>query len=154
MGLFNASKKLEENEVTPVRSTIERIPAKRVDPVADKYGIEKAIELMRTLPSDGASIGLVVQVIKKTLESLNVSVESIIGDAARKQLSIEERIEQLGQEVSALENEIKTRREETLRLQSDHAETTRVKERLMMTQEPVVAAVEEESAAQGEATLG
>ncbi|MDZ4697786.1 MAG: hypothetical protein SGI86_21805 [Deltaproteobacteria bacterium] len=146
MGLFNGSKKQEDIDVAPVRSTIERIPAKRVELTAEKYGIEKAIELMRTLPSDEASIGLVVQVIKKTLESLNVSVESIIGDAARKQLSIEERIEQLGQEVSALENEIKTRREETVRLQSDHAETTRVKERLMMTQEPVAGGSEEGSA--------
>src|SRR6266545_6088697 len=61
------------------------------------YGIEKAIELMRLLPAD--NIELVVQVVKKTLESLQIQVPSIIKDASRKQQDIEGRIDVLKKEI-------------------------------------------------------
>ncbi len=96
------------------------------------YGIEKAIELMRLLPAD--NVELVVQVVKKTLESLQIQVPSIIKDASRKQQDIEGRIDVLKKEIFELESEISTRKTEISALETDHKETTSVKERLILAE--------------------
>jgi hypothetical protein len=96
------------------------------------YGIEKAIELMRLLPAD--NVELVVQVVKKTLESLQIQVPSIIKDASRKQSDIEGRIDVLKKEIFELESEISTRKTEISALEADHKETTSVKERLILAE--------------------
>jgi hypothetical protein len=96
------------------------------------YGIDKAIELMRLLPAD--NIELVVQVVKKTLESLQIQVPSIIKDASRKQGDIEGRIDVLKKEIAELESEISTRKTEINALETDHKETTTVKERLILAE--------------------
>ncbi|RMH45143.1 MAG: hypothetical protein D6689_00670 [Deltaproteobacteria bacterium] len=99
---------------------------------APAYGIDDAIELMRSLPTD--NVELVVQVVKKTLESTKVKVRSIIDDASRKQKDIEGRIDVLKKEIAEYEQEIATRREEIAKLEADHAETTTVKERLELAE--------------------
>ncbi len=96
------------------------------------YGIDKAIELMRLLPAD--NIELVVQVVKKTLESIHIQVPSIIKDAARKQKDIEFRVDVLKREIADLESEIHTRKTEIGGLEADHRETTTVKERLELAE--------------------
>jgi hypothetical protein len=98
------------------------------------YGIDKAIELMRTLPSE--NVELVVQVVKTTLESLNVKVAAIIRDATRKQDDIQGRIKSLRAEIAEYEAEIATRREEIGTLEADFKETSMVKERLQMAERP------------------
>src|SRR5438105_2245334 len=57
---------------------------------APRYGIAQAIDLMRKLPFD--NVELVVQVVKRTLESTHIRIDTIIQDAARKQAEIEGRI--------------------------------------------------------------
>jgi hypothetical protein len=96
------------------------------------FGINKAIELWRKLPKD--NVELVVTVIKTTLESINVKVASIVNDAGRKQGDIERRIDVLKKEIGELEVEIDQRRKEIDGLEADHAETTEVKERLMLAE--------------------
>src|SRR5262245_93940 len=96
------------------------------------YGIDRAIELMRRLPTDNMEI--VVQVVKATLESLEVSVGSIIRDAQRKEARITARVEQLRKEISELESEITTRRNEIGELEADQRETGMVKERLSLAE--------------------
>ena len=96
------------------------------------YGINRAIELMRQLPSD--NVELVVRVVKTTLESTHVNVGTIIKDATRKQADIEGRIEVLRKEIGELETEIATRRSEISSLESDHKETTMVKDRLTLAE--------------------
>src|SRR5277367_1413451 len=96
MGLFDKkNKKLadvadqfeDEIPVYPVQqpvAPIAPIPRSTPQPLeADHpdYGINKAIELMRTLPDD--NIELVVRVVKATLESTNSAVATIIKDAIR-----------------------------------------------------------------------
>jgi hypothetical protein len=98
------------------------------------YGIEQAIQLMRLLPGD-SNVELVVQVVKKTLESTNIKVPKIIEDASRKQKDIENRVSNLEREISDLEREIQTRESEIERLQTDHKETTMVKERLQLAEQ-------------------
>jgi len=99
------------------------------------YGIDKAIELMRTLPSDDSNNPLVVQVVKQTLESLNIDIASIVGDASRKQRSIEAHIAQLAREMAALENDINRRQAKIESLQIAREEITRAKARLLMAQQ-------------------
>lgn len=94
------------------------------------YGIQKAIELMRSLPSD--NVPLIVQVVRTTLESTNVDVMSIIEDAEDRRARITSRIEGLRREISNFEEEIEARREEIVALEADHAETKLVQERLEM----------------------
>ena len=96
------------------------------------YGINRAIELMRLLPKD--NVELVVQVVKKTLESTNIRIAEIIDDGSRKQKRIEGRIEVLRGEIGELEAEIKTRKDEIAALETDHEETTSVKERLILAE--------------------
>jgi hypothetical protein len=97
------------------------------------YGIDSAVQLMRALPVD-QNVELVVQVIKTTLESLKVRVSDIIEDATKRQRDLEGRSEQLRKEIADFEREIAQRKETIARLESDHAETTVVKQRLELAE--------------------
>jgi len=99
---------------------------------AQHYGIDRAIELMRRLPTDNMEI--VVQVVKATLESLQVSVGSIIRDAQRKEARITARVDTLRKEITDLEGEISTRKSEIGELEADQRETAMVKERLTLAE--------------------
>jgi len=114
--------KPERREKKPMRGT----------PEHDDYGIDRAIELMRTLPSD--NIELVVQVVKFSLESVGIKLPMIIEDAIRRQKDIQGRIGVLRTEIADLEQEIKVRREEIERLDADHKETSTVRERLELAE--------------------
>lgn len=106
--------------------------AKVATPETDDYGIEKAIELMRTLPQE--NVELVVQVVKFSLESVGIKLPTIIEDAIRRQKDIQGRIGVLKGEISELEQEIKTRKDEIERLDADHKETTMVRDRLELAE--------------------
>ncbi len=106
-----------------------------VDDERPNYGIDNAIDLMRSLPaSSEQNVELVVAVIKGTLESLKVRVSDIVEDAARKQKRLEERAADLRREIGDFEKEIQTRKEEIGRIEADHAETTSVKARLELAE--------------------
>jgi len=94
------------------------------------FGIQNAMELMRKLPLD--NIPLVVSVVKTTLESLHIDVESIIEDAKAKRAKIADRIGNLEHEIAELEEEVAARREEIKALRDDDSETQRVQERLQL----------------------
>lgn len=101
---------------------------------SSEFGIQKAIELMRNLPAD--NIPLVVQVVRTTLESANVSVEAIISDAEIKQAKIENRIESLEKEIKEYEEEIAARRDEISALKADFKETSGVRDKLELSLKP------------------
>jgi hypothetical protein len=98
----------------------------------DDYGIDKAIELMRTLPQE--NIELVVQVVKFSLESVGIHLPTIIQDATRRQNDLQGRIAALKAEIADLEAEIKQRREEIAKHEGDHKETTMVRDRLELAE--------------------
>lgn len=97
------------------------------------YGIEEAIVLMRDLPTE--PIELVVKVVKTTLESIDVKVSDIIQDAKAKEKTIENRISQLSSEIHNYEEKIKNLKDSIHLLEKDQAETTRVKEHLMLAKD-------------------
>jgi len=98
------------------------------------YGIGDAINLMRSLPQDLQTTDIVVQVIKRTLESAKIDVAAIIADATRKEDTIEKRIRELQEQIENFQREIQARSGEIQRLQADLEETSRVKERLVMAE--------------------
>jgi hypothetical protein len=133
----------EPEPVSPAAAPPEPAPAARVieaapppEPVEEydtSFGIDKAIELMRTLPSD--NVELVVQVVKLTLESTKIKITTIIEDATRKQEDIQGRIKVLKSEIADFEKEIAVRREEIGALEADFDETSMVKERLQLAEQ-------------------
>jgi cell division protein FtsB len=115
----------------PARTIEADLPEDDDYPLVD-YGIDKAIELMRSLPQE--NVELVVTVVKTTLESLNVKLGVIIKDATRKQENIQSRIKVLKSEIAEYEQEIATRKQEIDNLETDFKETSTVKERLQMAE--------------------
>jgi len=97
-----------------------------------EYGIQKAIELMRTLPA--GQIELVAQVVKVTLESARIDIGAIIEDASARQERIQSRIAALKSGIAELEEEIAQRRDEIGKLDADYAETSTVKDRLELAE--------------------
>jgi cell division protein FtsB len=96
------------------------------------YGIDNAIELMRSLPSD--NIELVVKVVKHTLESLQIRTTDIIQDAVSKQESIETRLKQLRTEIAEYEKEIASRQKEIEKLNGEYKEANTVRKHLELAE--------------------
>lgn len=95
------------------------------------FGIADAIRLMRSLPAD-PNIELVVRVVRVTLGAVNVSVEDIMQDAARKEKAIQDSIAALQGQVEELEKQLYAKRCEIAAQESDLNETVTVRERLHM----------------------
>lgn len=100
-------------------------------PETPRYTIQQAIELWRSLPEGSSE--LVGQVVKRTLESMNIRVETIVQDAVRKQVDLQGRINRLSKDLADLEHEMTQRRGELLQLEVEYRETTMVKERLLQS---------------------
>lgn len=106
---------------------------------APAYGIADAIQLMRSLPTDG-NMDLVVRVVRVTLGSVNVKLEDIIEDAGRRQKAIQDRIAGLHAQVADLEEQMEARRREISAQEADLKETSAVKERLVLAEKAATSA--------------
>jgi hypothetical protein len=96
-----------------------------------RYGIERAIHLMRSLPTD-QNPALVAKVITVTLTSLDLKVADIIDDATAMQKDLEARIGSIKAKNNQLEKEIELGVDEIVKLEASLAEATSVKERLQL----------------------
>ena len=134
-GKKSGSEKNEEPHVVHSESEPVAPPASGAAPagVRTGYGIEDAIRLMRTLPTD-QNVDLVVRVIKSTLESVDVRLGDILRDASQKQQVLGARIKDLNGEIAELEKQATTRRSEIEQLQKELAEMTAVKDRLALAE--------------------
>jgi hypothetical protein len=101
-------------------------------PAEPVFGIDDAIRLIRGLPT--TDLDLVMQVVKKTLESVRVDVARIIEGAARRELELEARVGALKTEIESLEAKAAAHRAEIDSLENDRQEITTVKERLLLAQ--------------------
>ena len=126
---------LRDPEPAPPKNTAAAAVPRAHPPVRDEtdYGIQKAIELMRTLPE--GHVELVVQVVKFTLQSAQIRIGTIIDDAAARQERLRARMSALTSEIAELDQEIAQRRREIGGLEADYAETTTVKERLQLAEQ-------------------
>ncbi len=100
-----------------------------VAPMEHRFGIDDAIQLMRSLPAD-PNTALVVRVVRVTLGAVNVSVEEIVADATRKEAQIKESIAALEARIVDLEGQLGALRREISAHQADLKETVNVRERL------------------------
>jgi hypothetical protein len=108
-------------------------PSSRPSTSRAGYGIRRAVELLRRLPPGERAV--LVDVVKMTLESLNVQVDTIVDDATRREGEIDKRIAMLREEVSEREEQIATRRDEIRQLEVEQEEIARVKEQLTAARE-------------------
>jgi len=97
------------------------------------YGIDKAIQLMRTLPH--GDVNVIVQVVKATLESNDVPVRTIIDDGTRRQEELRSKVDSRLAEIAEIESKIARLRHEIEEFEAQHAEVTLVKERLILAEE-------------------
>ncbi len=141
MGIFDkkSSKRKDDDFESPTEHVDLSVPTPAPEPAYEApatqhqdYGIEQAIALMRTLPSD--SVELVVRVVKHTLESTNIDIPTIIEDATAKEDRIDTRVVLLQEEIGDLEDEITRRSREIEDLDNDRKETSMVKERLELAE--------------------
>jgi hypothetical protein len=93
------------------------------------YGIDDAIQLMRTLPVNQQP-DLVLLVVRNTLASMNVDLRQVIDSGTNKQERLSASAAKTTAAIAELEDEINTRRQELARIEADLAETSAVKERL------------------------
>lgn len=91
-----------------------------------RVGIDHAIQLIRTLPTD-KNVDLVVKVLTTTLESLGIRVADIVLDATQRQKDLRNRVGQLKSEIEHHQKEIEQRAQEIVRLEAAYAETTKVR---------------------------
>ncbi|PCI52185.1 MAG: hypothetical protein COB51_00465 [Moraxellaceae bacterium] len=102
-------------------------------PPTFSYGIEHAIQLMRELPK--GELEVVVTVVKKTLESMSVTVTDIIQDAEFKEQEIRQKSDQLSQEIVDLELQISDRKTQICELNEQAKETSLVKNHLKLAEQ-------------------
>jgi predicted nucleic acid-binding Zn-ribbon protein len=98
-------------------------------PSSKPYGIDRAIELMRSLRAE-RDPDLVAMVITTTLESVDTKVTDIIEEAKSRQAVLEARIAVIKERNSALERDIELGVDEIVELEASLAEITSVTERL------------------------
>lgn len=139
-GYFDANvEEISLNKPAPTEQPKAEAPAPKAEaakPVRpSNYGIEKAIELMRLIPFAANNEEQFVIVIKKTLESTNISVPGIISDADIKLKNLEGEIGMLRDDIKNFEAEIEKRKKRIEELQADHGETTQVKNRLELAEQ-------------------
>ena len=135
MGLFGTKKEdipaiepppgFPEIEGAPSPSSQMRAPV-APQAVPARFGIDHAIGLIRSLPTD-ENLELVVKVLKTTLESLGIRITDIVNDAAQRQRDLENRTSQLRSEIEHLEKEIDQRAKQIEQLDAAHAEATKVR---------------------------
>ena len=101
----------------------------RMPPSSKPYGIDRAIELMRSLRAE-RDPDLVATVITTTLESVDTKVTDIIEEAKSRQADLEARIAVIKARNGALEREIELGVDEIVELEASLAEIMSVTERL------------------------
>lgn len=128
LAAINEATELDPSVLSSV-NTAARLPALP----KPRYGIDDAMRLMRSLPVD-ENVDLVVRVMKRTLESLDVKVPDIIEDATTRQEALRDGIQEREAAIQQLEREIQTRRAEIASLEGELAETTTARERLQLAE--------------------
>jgi hypothetical protein len=147
MALFKEKKRLEDEvAVVPRPASPSQLPkAPQIMPnqpttvmgqplqsappaVVQGYGVDQLTKLMRELPN--GNVELVVRVLKKTLESVRISVPSLIQDAARRESELDDKMAGHRRAIAALEDEINSKKRAIEDLENQYREVMMVKERL------------------------
>jgi hypothetical protein len=111
---------------SPVTATVARTkPA---------YGIDQANDLMAAIPIDDKAEVVVVDVIRKTLESVGVQVGAIIDEARLREVDLRTRIEDRRAAIAELERQISSEQRLIDTMEHELALTGRTRERLELSE--------------------
>src|SRR4051812_29675803 len=88
-----------------------------------RYGIDDAIQLMRTLPLN-QNLDLVLLVVRNTLASIHVDLHEVIDDATSKQERLRKEIAGVESVIADLEREVALKKQDLAALNADLEETT------------------------------
>jgi hypothetical protein len=97
-----------------------------------RFDIARMIELVRRLPDGDAAV--VAHTLGAALASVGVTLPPVIEDAQRRQADLEDRLRVVEAEIEERVQTIDSLRREIAALETDHAETTMVRERLERAQ--------------------
>ncbi len=100
----------------------------RTHSVKPKYGIDKAISLVRSLQKHKINPSVIAGIMKQTLESVDIHFTDIIADAKRKETDIHNDNEAKDKQVEAMKRKFEALKNEKLKLQQDLDETISVRE--------------------------
>jgi hypothetical protein len=101
------------------------------------FGIERAIELMRSLPT-AENPALVALAVAKTLTAVDVNPADIVDDATSRQKDLQAQLANLRTSCDTIETEIEQGVEEIVKLEAFLAEVASVLERLELVHETSV----------------
>lgn len=124
----NATEVVRPSQTPLQRPQNGQSPSVTAAPQQSSYGIDHLVRLMRELPN--GNVELVVRVLKKTLESVSISVPGLIQQASQRETELEERMAGHRRAISALEDEIASKKRAIEELEATYKEVTVVKERL------------------------
>jgi hypothetical protein len=94
-----------------------------------QYSIEQALELMKSVPTEGMPEKLVVQVVRTTLESVGISIPSLLEAASRRQDEVTNEIVRIQGEIASLHQAIEEKTAQVAYYQEQLAEIGSLRER-------------------------
>lgn len=97
--------------------------------MSNEYSIDKVLELLRDVPADGPNAKLVIQVVRKTLESAGINITSMLDMANQRQDAITTEIVRLQTEISSLHQAIEEKSSQVATLQTYLGELGQLRER-------------------------
>ncbi len=98
-------------------------------PNPQDYTIDKVLSLLREVPSDGPNSKLVIQVIRKTLDSAGINIQTVLEMANQRQDAVTSEIVRLQTEISSLRQAIEEKTNQVTTLQTYLAEMGDLRER-------------------------
>jgi hypothetical protein len=93
------------------------------------YTVEQALDLMRGIPTEGMPERLIVQVIRKTLESVGISIPDVLAAASRRQDEVTNEIVRIQGEIASLHQAIEAKSAQVAYYQEQLGEIGSLRER-------------------------
>jgi len=93
------------------------------------YGIEQALALLKSIPTEGVDEKVVVDIVRKTLESAGISIPALLEIANRRQDEITNEIVRIQGEIATLHQQIEERTGQVSFFQEQLAEIGSLRER-------------------------
>jgi hypothetical protein len=93
------------------------------------FGVDQALELIRQVPLGGLNDHMVIDVMRKTLASAGIDIQSLMDAAALREDEVTGEIVRLQNEISSLHQAIEQKTTEVQRLQAQQEEIGSLRDR-------------------------
>lgn len=109
-------------------STTTKFGFNRGNSTKSKYGIDKAITLVRSLQKHNINSRVIAGIMKQTLESVGIHFTDIVSDAKRKESQINNEFIQKDRQFEEMTRKFEAMKQEKIKLQQELDETASVRE--------------------------